>query len=76
MMDETRKLARWRSRISEFDVKVVHRAGIKHQAADPLPHLPTARMDVSLLEEDATVLMITEVQPEGEKKETVAKIWA
>lgn len=41
MADATHKLARWRLRLEEMDVEVVHRVGIKHQATDALPRFET-----------------------------------
>lgn len=39
MAHATGKLTQWRLRLSELALDVVHRSGMKHQAADALSHL-------------------------------------
>lgn len=41
LADSFRKLAQFQLRLSKFDFNVMHRAGIGHQSADGLSHLPT-----------------------------------
>lgn len=42
MTETTGNLAGWRPHVLQFDFNVVHRAGMKHQAADALSRLKTA----------------------------------
>lgn len=52
------RLARWCLRLSSYEFDVVHRAVIKHQAADALFCLQTTRKDRTSLEEHFSVLAI------------------
>jgi len=47
--DTTARLTRWRLRLMEFEFEVVHRKGIKHQAADALSRLETSGFRTSYL---------------------------
>lgn len=47
MADATGKLARFCQRLQELEFDVVHREGIKHQAADALSRLGTKGEDQS-----------------------------
>lgn len=58
LTDSTCRLARWRIRISKFELNLVHRVGVKHPAADALCHLPTTGEDQTTLEDDLSVLAI------------------
>ena len=58
MADATGKLARWRLRLAEYEFDVVHRAGVKHQAADALSRLPTDGEDKAPLDDEIPVLVI------------------
>lgn len=53
--------------MSELDFEAVNWAGVEHQVADSLSRRSTTGMDESPLEDDVTVLRITEVHPEVEK---------
>lgn len=48
----------WRLRLSNFDFDVLHRAGVKHRAADNLSWLPTDDTDNTLLEDELSILVI------------------
>lgn len=50
----TIRLARGRLRLPKFAVEVVHRAGIRHQAADALSRVPATANDKTPLEDDNT----------------------
>lgn len=58
----TDKLERWHLRISEFDFDVIHRAGIKHQAADTRSRLRTNWEDNTPLEGDLLRSAIKAIQ--------------
>lgn len=58
MANATIKLAQWRLHLFELDFDVVHRAGIKHQAADTLPLPLTNKIDQSLLRDKLPVLLM------------------
>lgn len=45
LSDSTGRFARWRLCLSEFEFDVVHKAGVKHQAADALSRLPATGAD-------------------------------
>lgn len=50
-VDATRKLARWRVRLSEMEFDVFHSAGTKHQATDALSRFPTTGEDGNLIDD-------------------------
>lgn len=54
-----KKLARWQSKLLEFEFVVVHWAAIKHQAANALSRLPTTGNDDTLLNDDIPILTIS-----------------
>lgn len=54
----TCKLARWSLQLSEIDFEVVHRAGMKHQAACSLSRLATNGEDKSSHKNDIPLLAI------------------
>lgn len=60
MTDATGGLARWQLRLSEFYFDNIHRAGIKHQAADVLSLLHTTGTDESLLEDDVQAITVSD----------------
>lgn len=60
MTDATGKLARWRLKLSEFKLGVLHRAGIKHEAADALSRLPATGNNETPSRDDDTILDITD----------------
>lgn len=74
-MNTTGKLVGYYLRLSEFDVEVFLMAVFKHQEANALSQWPTTGMDEAPLQDTLPVLMITEVQPEGEKTEKDTNIW-
>lgn len=55
LADARGRLARRRRRLSDFEFDVVHRVGIKHQAADVLPRMPTDSADTTPTEEDIPI---------------------
>ena len=63
MADATGKLARWQLRLSELEFDVVHRAVIKHQAADALSRLETSGADDSSLQDEIPVLLCEATKP-------------
>lgn len=58
MTDSIERLARWRLKLSEYEIDVVSRAGIKHQAADVLSRLPTLEEKCTPLENDLLNLAV------------------
>lgn len=48
-------------RLSEFDLDVIHRAGVKHQAVDRLFRLPTTGEDHIVLKDSLPILSIEAV---------------
>lgn len=63
MTDGAGKLARWPVRLPELDFKIVHRARVKHEAADALSRLLTTGMCESPLEANIPEVTITKVPP-------------
>lgn len=61
LTDSTGQRARWRVRLSQLELNVVHRAGIKHWAADGLSPLETASKDRNPLEHDLPPYLIHNV---------------
>lgn len=59
LAETTDKRAHWRLRLLEYEFDVIHRAGVKHQAADSPCRLPTAGGDTSELEEKIPVMAVT-----------------
>lgn len=59
LADSTGKLAIWRLRLMELDFKLVHRAEIKHEAADALFRLPTNGSHRTMLGNDITIMAVT-----------------
>lgn len=58
LTDSTKKLERWRLRLSEFDSDVVHCAGVKRQASDALFYLRATGKDDIALKDDLPLLVI------------------
>lgn len=52
----TGRLARWSLQLSEFDFKVVLRAGVKREASEVLSRLQTASEDDTQLEDNLPIL--------------------
>lgn len=52
------KLARWRPRLSEFELDVIHRAGIKYHAADVLSRTPTEIAETTSIDDEIPVSVI------------------
>lgn len=75
MADGTENMGRWRLRLSKFDIELVHRAVVKHQADNAESRLAWTGMDKSPLKGDRTVLMITKAQSKAEKTKTNAEVW-
>lgn len=57
--DATGTLARWRPRLMKFDFEIIHRAGIKNQAANALSRLPMNGSDCTLLEDNISIMVVT-----------------
>lgn len=58
LVETARKLARQRLRLLQFESHIVHRASIKHHAADVLSHLVTIGTDrILLVDEDLAVII-------------------
>lgn len=75
MTDETRELVRWSLQLSDLDLKFIHWAGVKHQAADGLSPSATNGMDEYPIDDCVLVSTITEVPPEGEESKFGSEIW-
>lgn len=58
LIESSGTLACWSCPVSKFKKLVVHRAGIKHQAANTLSIFPTSGKDKILLGEDLPLLLI------------------
>lgn len=56
LMNSVRRVSLFRLQISEFELGVIHYAGIEHQAADTLSRLPVTGKDRTLLEDDLSIL--------------------
>lgn len=61
MSDATGKLVRWRLRLSELEFDVLHRARIKHHAADALFRLSTTGTDETKLDDELLVRLFETV---------------
>lgn len=70
MTDATGKLARWQLLLSKFDNDIFHRASMKHQGADALSCLHTTGTYNSPLEDDVSVLTVTDVRYGNNETET------
>lgn len=57
MTDATGKWVGWRIRLKELEFDVVHREGIKNQAAEALSSLKTDGVDERDLEDDIKVIL-------------------
>lgn len=57
-----RRFARWHLRLSEFDFDVIHQAGVKHQAAEPLSRLDTDGEEKTHLDDDLPVCNIENIR--------------
>lgn len=57
-MEATANLACWRSRLSELDSDLVHRAGVKHQAMAALWNLKTSGRDTKTLDNEIHTMAI------------------
>lgn len=66
MTDSTRKCVRWRIRLSENELDVVHSAGIKRRSTDALSCLLTTGVNRKPLENDSPILLIDETKIERE----------
>lgn len=62
MSDATGKLTRWRLRLSELELDVVHRARVKHYAVDALSRLPTSGADETMIDGKTTLLLLKSTQ--------------
>jgi len=69
LSDASGKLQRWRLRLLEFEFDVVHRPGIKHQAADALSRLNTQGEDEEPLEDEVPTLLIATEAVEADEHE-------
>ena len=58
LADASGRLQRWRLRLADFEYDIVHRAGVKHQAADALSRLPTNGTDQHPLDDGIPTLAI------------------
>lgn len=58
MTEATGKPARWRLRLTEFEIDIVHRAGVKRKAADALSRLNTKGVDCPPMVDEVPVLAI------------------
>lgn len=74
MTEVTENLARSRLRLILLDFEGFHRAGLRHQAADALTRLQTIEMQETPLEEDVSVLEITEEQLKGRAPKQTRKV--
>lgn len=66
---------KWCLRLPEFDFKLFHLVGMKHQAANALSRLSTIGMNDSSRQDYVLVYTLTKAQTEGKKTKTDAKIW-
>lgn len=62
MSDATGKMEIWRLRLSELELDVVHRAGVKHQAAEALSRLPFSGDDETTIEDEIPLLWVENTQ--------------
>ena len=74
LSDASGRLQRWRLRLADFEYDVVHRAGIKHQAADALSRMPTDGSDQTPLDDAIPTLAVeashterSETQPDPQE---------
>lgn len=58
---------RWRFRLSESEFGVVHRAGIRYQAADALSRRETGVTDTIKVNDDLPEILIALIEHRGEK---------
>lgn len=58
LADAMGKLAKWRPRLMKFDLKVIHGAVVKYQAADALSQLRTSGTDDTDIHDEVPVLVI------------------
>lgn len=66
--ESTNKFAGWRLRLSELTFDIVHKAGIKREAADALSRLPTCeKRNVSIID-DLLLLAIDRMHNHGNTK--------
>lgn len=65
LTDATGELVRWRLRVIDPDFQNVHRAGIKHQAADAFSCLPTNGSFRTLLEDDIPASAVTQANKQA-----------
>lgn len=69
LTDSTEKLVRWRLRLLELELDIVHYTGIKHQTADVLLPLRNTRTDQTPIGDEIQVLCITSsISQKGEAK--------
>lgn len=54
----SQQLVRWRFCFLEFHIDAVHRAGVRHQAADALSRVPSDGTNKTQLEDDLPVMVI------------------
>lgn len=76
MTDTTEKLQRWHVQLSEPDLEVLNRTGVKHKAANSLSHLFRIGINEYSLEDDVLVSTKKKVPPEGEETAINAKVSA
>lgn len=56
--DKTGKLGHWWLSLSEHDVEIVHRVGVKHQAFDTLFKIPTDGVENTELWDKSAVMVV------------------
>lgn len=69
---ESKKMAKWRQRLSKSDFEVFCLSSVKPHVADALYRFSTSRINESLLEDDLTVLTKAYGRTEREQIETEA----
>lgn len=58
LVDTCGRLPRWRPRMSELELEVVHQAGIEHQAANAMSRTATDGADMTPTENDIPIAVI------------------
>lgn len=69
--DATGMLARWCLRLNELEYDVMHRAGMKHQAAEVLLPLGTTEYDTSKVNDDPPNYVVERTSDAGKEEEAV-----
>ena len=65
LTDVSRRLARWRLRLAEYEFEVKYRPGIKHQLADGMSHLRTSA-DPEEIEDEMPCFSIDDMSGDGD----------